>query len=193
MKITYYGHSCFAVESNAFTVVLDPFAGVKGHKDINLDANMVLCSHEHFDHNYRDGVKLSKGENPFEITALPSFHDECNGAKRGPNTVNVLKSEGRTIVHAGDLGHILDSKTLKTIENCDVLMVPVGGCYTIDAHVAIELINLINPKIVIPMHYKDGVYGFDELSGIDEFLTLADSKLKDKLALVKAYGQSLEI
>lgn len=192
MKITYHGHSCFSIESNNFTIVLDPFTGVEGYKEINLKANMVICSHEHFDHNYVKGVEVTPKENPFEISYLDSFHDDCQGAKRGTNKIAILKSEGKRIVHMGDLGHMLSADAINTLKGCDVLLIPVGGCFTIGPEDALKLIDLINPNMVIPMHYRFQNLGIDKLADIDTFLSMAGS-IKEKLALVNGFDQSIEI
>lgn len=193
MKITYHGHACFTVETDGYNVVIDPYEGVRGFKDINLEANAVICSHGHHDHNFVDGVKISDAKSKFEISTISCFHDDSKGSKRGTNNINILTAEGKSVVHMGDLGHMLSDADIEKLQGCDVLMIPVGGFYTIGPSDAVQLIKQINPKLVIPMHYKDGVYGLEQIASIDEFLQIADEDIKSKLALVHGYGQNLEI
>ena len=193
MRITYHGHSCFSVESNGYTVVLDPFTGVDGFEDIDLAANQVICSHGHFDHAYTAGVRIAKAESPFTTASIPCFHDECGGAKRGNNLITVLKAEGKRIVHLGDLGHLLSDELIEEIRSCDVLMIPVGGFYTFPPEEAARLALAIQPKLVIPMHYRDESHGFSPLETVDAFISLLDPALSGRLALVKAYEQSITI
>lgn len=193
MKITYHGHACFAVTSGNFTIVLDPFEGVDGFSDIRLDANMVLCSHNHHDHDYVAGVNIIPAENPFEIEYIDCFHDECGGAKRGPNKITILKAEGKRIAHMGDLGHMLEAGAIEKLKGVDVLMIPVGGFFTIDAKAALELISVIEPKQIAPMHYRDGDLNFEIIDGINVFLSQASGEVKSRIILLRGYGRSVEI
>lgn len=179
MKITYFGHACFALEEDGFRVVIDPFKDVKGYKDVKTFADMVLCSHDHFDHAAVSGVKFrpSGKANPFEITMMQTFHDDCLGAKRGKNTVHILKVGDLKIVHLGDLGHTLSDRQLSFIKDCDCLMIPVGGVYTIDGDQAWELIKRVNARVTIPMHCKNGKYGLENLGSLAEFLTKSDRRI----------------
>lgn len=189
MKIKYHGHSCFSITSNNYTIVLDPYAGVNGFEDVNLSANEVISSHGHKDHNYVEGVKLTKSNSPFKVTKISTYHDDTKGSKRGLNNITVLEVEDKRIVHLGDLGHILDNVIVEQLKECDVLMIPVGGFFTIDNKQAIEIIESINPKNVIPMHYRDGNKGYDVLTTIDDFMKLYNKPC----LLVKGYEQEIEI
>lgn len=179
MIITYYGHSCFKLEENGYTVVIDPFKDVQGYTDVQTTADMVLCSHDHFDHAAVSGVKrkVSGVQNPFGITMMQTFHDDEMGKKRGENTVHVIMCNGKMIVHLGDLGHKLSGKQLEYIKGCDALMIPVGGTYTIDADTAWKIIDEVDPKIAIPMHYRNGKYGFENIGTIADFLTKSNRKI----------------
>ncbi len=174
MKIIWNGHSCFTVETEAGTVVLDPFADntVPGYGPLHLKADLVLCSHEHFDHNARETVSLSGRPCSVGVECLASWHDEEQGAKRGVNTIHILSAEGMRLVHLGDLGCELDAAQIRVLKNPDALLVPVGGFYTIDSRQAAEIVRQLQPRVVIPMHYRSGVHGFDVLSTVDEFLKL---------------------
>ena len=189
MIIKYHGHSCFSVISNNYVVVLDPFCGVEGFDDVNLEANEVITSHGHKDHAYIEGVHITSGISPFEVSKLDSYHDDAKGSKRGLNSISILQAENKKIVHLGDLGHLLDEETIKQIKNCDVLMIPVGGFFTIDANDAIKIINDVEPKNVIPMHYRDNNKGYDVLGTIDDFINLYNKPC----LLVKGYEQQIEI
>lgn len=189
MKIKYHGHSCFSIISNDYTIVIDPYCGVAGFNDINLCANEVICSHEHKDHSYIDGVKIVPSNSPFKVSKISCFHDEVGGSKRGTNTITILEAENKKVVHLGDLGHLLNEDIINKINNCDVLMIPVGGFFTIDAASAIRIIEKVNPKNVIPMHYRDNDKGYDVLQTIDEFLELYNKPC----LLVKGYEKQIEI
>ena len=192
MKIKYHGHSCVEISSNNYTIVLDPYKGVDGFKDISLKANEVICSHHHLDHAYTDEIEIEKKESPFIVKTLSCFHDHEGGEKRGTNNIAVLMAEGKKIAHLGDLGHPLTKELIDELQNLDVLMIPVGGFYTIDKYEASEIVKQLNPKYVIPMHYSDKNKGLNVLSSVEEFIELID-EYKDKLLLVKGYEKEIEI
>ena len=192
MKIKYLGHSCFVVTSNNYAIVLDPFKDVRGFNDVELTANEVICSHSHFDHAYTEKINLIKADSPFNNYKLSAYHDECKGSKRGLNDINILCAENKKLVHLGDLGHELDDNYLKELKDVDVLMIPIGGTYTINDNQALKIINDINPKYIIPMHYKDGNKGLEVLAEINEFLIKA-KEYQDRLLLVRGYQEEIEI
>ena len=174
IQIKWLGHSCFRVECEDYAIVLDPFepGSVPGFKDIEEVADQVLCSHGHHDHNYRAGVTLRDDgrKNPFTVTALPSFHDDCQGAKRGPNTIHLLEAEGLRVAHFGDVGVIPAPEVLEQLQNLDAIMLPVGGFYTVGPKEAQEIVKAISPRVVIPMHYRSDRFGFDVLGTVEDFL-----------------------
>jgi len=174
MKITYYGHSCFLLESAGYRAVLDPFKDVEGRQTIALTADAVYCSHEHFDHNYREGVLLRNEDIPcpFHVTEISSFHDEVKGAKRGPNIIRIFEAEGLRIAHFGDMGCQLDPDQLALLRNLDLALIPVGGTYTIGPEEAKALIEAIQPVTTIPMHYRNGSAGFANIASLDSFTAL---------------------
>ncbi len=170
MKLQWLGHACFAVSEGDYTVVIDPFCDVKGYDDVDTAADEVLCSHSHYDHAYRAGVAVGRGgARPFTVETVATFHDEQNGALRGENTVHILRGR-ETVVHLGDLGHPLTQAQVDAIRGCDVLLVPVGGTYTVDGATAAALVRAVAPKTAIPMHYRFGTRGFDELDTVEPFL-----------------------
>jgi L-ascorbate metabolism protein UlaG (beta-lactamase superfamily) len=169
MIITWYGHSCFKIQtrpqrgSEEVTIFTDPFDKSIGLKPPQGNADIVLISHSHSDHNNSSSLK----GNPFLIDAggeysvkevliegISSYHDNEKGALRGLNNIYTIKSEGMTICHLGDLGHILTEDQVEDIGDIDVLMIPIGGKYTLDAKEAEKVIAQIDPKVIIPMHYK---------------------------------------
>ena len=172
ITIKWHGHSCFSVTANDYTIVVDPFAdgSVPGLPDIRPHANAVLCSHYHSDHGCTDVVIVTEKENsPFHVLKIDSYHDDAQGSKRGENQIHVLETNGTRIVHFGDLGCMLTTEQMEILKNADVLMIPVGGFYTIDAEQAKEIVSILNPKIVIPMHYRSDSFGYPVIGRLEEF------------------------
>lgn len=178
MKITWYGHSCFKIETGDYSFVIDPFTGVPGFSDPEIEANAVYSSHGHYDHNNFDAVSIVEypGNPPVDVIEVPSFHDTSNGTLRGENLIHVFKCEDMSLAHLGDLGHVLNDEQIKAIGNIDVLMIPVGGFYTIDADAAYEICNQLNPRIIIPMHYKYNGRGIENIASPKDFLSLFPDK-----------------
>ena len=172
MKLTLLGHSCFAVESGGYRVVLDPYY-VESYPPLHTSANEVLCSHHHRDHDFVEAVELTpRGGSPFTVETVQAFHDDQGGALRGTNTIHVLAAEGLRVVHLGDLGHELSGEQLAPLRGCDTLLIPVGGFYTIDAETAKRVADAIAPRVIVPMHYRGEGFGFDELGTLDAFTAL---------------------
>lgn len=163
MKIQWVAHSCFhVVLEEGTSLVFDPFSDI-GYTLPELRADMVFLSHQHHDHNAADKVSgdfvlFDKPglyrEGGVTIEGIPSFHDKELGRLRGENVVFKVCAEGLTLAHLGDLGHIPGEDLLWRLKGTDVLFIPVGGVYTIDAEEAFETCKLIEPNIIIPMHYK---------------------------------------
>ena len=170
VTLTWLGHSCFVLESGGFRALIDPYKGVRGLEDIAMEADAVYCSHGHFDHAYTDRVTLRQGrENPFTVEEIHTFHDDQEGALRGRNTVRRFTAEGVTVVHLGDLGHQLTEEQLKAAGACDILLLPVGGTFTIDAKGAKQAADAIGPRVIVPMHYRDGSRGLEMLTTLEDF------------------------
>ena len=180
MKVTWLGHSCFLLQGEeGITILLDPFfEDSVGYPLPKLKADMVMISHDHTDHNNaRAGgsnsqVIFGPGEYSclgLEIRGIRSFHDQKKGRLRGENTIFCFELEGIRICHLGDLGHTLSPSQISEIGPVDLLFLPVGGRYTIDAKGADEVMRQIHPSLVVPMHYRTGGLGF-KLDGVDEFL-----------------------
>lgn len=173
MKLTWLGHSCFLLESGGFRLVIDPYQDVPGLPDVQITADAVYCSHGHFDHAYCAGVQKTEGkQTPFSIQTVASFHDAQSGALRGENTIHCFTAEGLTVVHLGDLGHPLNREQLAAIGACDVLLLPIGGTYTIDAAEAKHTADALAPTVIVPMHYRLGQVGFPELDTLEKFTAL---------------------
>jgi L-ascorbate metabolism protein UlaG (beta-lactamase superfamily) len=168
MKITYYGHSAFLLEARDGTrVIVDPyrsgsFANAFRYQPIEDAADIVVATHAHDDHGAIDTIpgdalrfihptSVQKGE--VWITGIPAKHDERGGKDRGDNTMIAVDDGDVRVVHLGDLGHELDESTVSRLGDVDVLLIPVGGFFTIDAETAAKVVNSIDPRVVIPMHY----------------------------------------
>mgnify|MGYP000124469548 CR=1 FL=1 len=174
MDIIWHGHSCFELVSGGYSAVIDPFQDTSvgtAYPHVRLTADAVYISHEDRDHNFREGVTLrSNGKtNPFAVTELETYHDIMRGRLRGMNTVRIFAAEGMRVAHLGDLGCIPDHNVLGALQNVDVMLLPVGGHYTIDGETAAEIVRLTRPRTVIPMHYK--VPGLTvDVAGAEDFL-----------------------
>lgn len=163
MKIRYLGHSCFSLtESTGTTIVTDPYGNV-GYRMPSVKADAVTVSHAHYDHNNVAGVLgnpiILDKEGTYEIggveiSAIKSYHDRGKGKERGENLIFKFRMDGLDICHLGDLGEECSSSLIETLLPVHVLLIPVGGKYTIDAEQAKEYVDRIMPSIVIPMHYK---------------------------------------
>lgn len=165
MDITYLGHASFRLKGKNAVLVTDPYdlekAGLKFPKHVAAD--VVTVSHDHPDHNAVHQIEgtpyIIHGPGEYEVKGIGvigtrTFHDEEKGAKRGKNTIYKIDIDGLSIVHLGDLGHTLSAEEVDALDGVDILMIPVGGYYTIDPAKAVAVINEIEPSIVIPMHYK---------------------------------------
>lgn len=181
MDIYWFGQACFKLKGKTATVIIDPFdqgvVGLRLPKD--LAADVVLNSHDHKDHNNSEAVSGnpmvfgSAGEYEIKgavITGISSFHDKSAGKERGLNTIYHVFIDNLNIVHLGDLGQDqLTESQLQEISQTDILLIPVGGVYTINSKEAAEIVSQLEPKIIIPMHYKIEGLKF-ELEGVDKFL-----------------------
>ncbi len=151
------------VDSNGYQVVIDPYEDgyVPGLSNIREEADLVLCTHGHNDHNAKQVVTLKQGtECPLKITEIATWHDEVQGAKRGSNTIFILDNGKEKVAHLGDLGCELEADQLAMLQGLDAVMIPVGGFFTIDAAQAADLVKQLDPKKIYPMHYRDDALGF---------------------------------
>jgi len=179
MEIVWYGHSCFRVlERGGPAIVTDPYDDSLGYTLPRLRADIVTVSHDHSDHNYVQGIRgrakvlSSPGEYEIQgvfITGIPTFHDRREGKEAGRNVIFLFDFDGLTICHLGDLGHVLSQSQAEALGSVDVLLIPVGGVSTITAARAAEVVSLLEPRLVIPMHYKTRVLNF-RLNTVGGFL-----------------------
>jgi len=180
VKISWLGHSCFKIEDDSGRVaVTDPFDESVGYPAPRVRADVVTVSHEHYDHN---NVKALRGDPAvvrgigersaagIEFEGIASYHDDRGGKLRGKNTIFCFEMDGIRVCHLGDLGHQLGEKEAVALGEVDVLMIPVGGTFTLDAEGAKKVVGQIKPKIVLPMHFKTPVLTF-EIDSADRFLS----------------------
>lgn len=188
LQIRWFGHSCFLISSSSGVKILtDPFDGSVGYRLPDVFADVVTSSHDHFDHG---NVSVARGnpvilraegrheDDKVRIYAVETWHDTEHGAKRGRNRVFVIETDGIRIVHMGDIGHDLTPSQLDAIGRIDVLLVPCGGYYTIDAAGAKRLVAATRPKVVIPMHFKTEVISDWSIAKVDEFLEGLDNVVR---------------
>jgi len=186
MEIKYFGHSSFLIKSKEAKLVTDPFnEKMVGLPFPKIEADIVTVSHNHADHSQVDNISgnplVIDWPGQFEkkgirIFGFQSFHDKTQGSERGENILYKFESEGISVLHCGDLGVIPEESFLETIGEIDILLVPVGGIYTIDSEEAFQLVKKVEPAIVIPMHYGSGklapVSDFTKKFGLDNLVPL---------------------
>jgi L-ascorbate metabolism protein UlaG (beta-lactamase superfamily) len=165
MEITFLGHSSFKIKGKNATVITDPYSSeMTKLKFPKLEADVVTVSHNHEDHNQVDQVDgnpyIANNPGEYEIKGVSligtaSFHDNAGGIERGKNTIFVIEIDKVRICHLGDLGHKLNEEELEELDGVDILMIPVGGDATIGPSEAVQIINQIEPKMIIPMHFQE--------------------------------------
>lgn len=189
MEIKYLGHASFLINTKAASVVIDPFdPKMVGFPFPKVSAEIVLVTHPHRDHDNVaavGGPASGRAGSPFvisgpgeyevrgiKIDGLSSYHDDKNGAERGRNTVYLIRAEGLSLLHCGDLGHPLPEAQLEHLGEIHILLVPVGGFYTLGPENAAGLVAQVEPKIVIPMHYRTERHsaGFTKVAPLQNFL-----------------------
>jgi L-ascorbate metabolism protein UlaG (beta-lactamase superfamily) len=184
MKIKWYGHAAFLITSDQGTkIIIDPyepgaFGGQLSYGKIKDQVDIVLTTHDHADHNYTkdlpgtpqivkgSGSKTAKG---ISMKGISTYHDPSQGSERGANTIFTLKIDNIQLCHLGDLGHLLSDKELAEIGPVDIILIPVGGFFTIDPKEATRVAEQIKPKILIPMHFKTAKCGFP-IAPVEDFL-----------------------
>jgi L-ascorbate metabolism protein UlaG (beta-lactamase superfamily) len=163
VDITWLGHSCFRIRASQAIIITDPFPPGLGYTLGKQTADIVTVSHPHPSHSYNQGItgqhRLLKGPGEYEISGvlilgISAFHDAVKGQSRGKNTAYLMEVDGVAICHLGDIGHVLGDEQVEEMGHVDILMVPVGGVNTINASMAAEIIRKLEPKAVLPMHYK---------------------------------------
>lgn len=200
MKIRWYGHSCFLITTDSgLRILTDPFDETVGYSLPGAIVDIVTVSHEHFDHN---AVELLSGNfdivrgpgdhnvRGLTIHGLATYHDDVYGAKRGDNTIYTFEADGLRITHLGDLGHTLSASQIMALRPINVLMIPVGGFYTIDAEQAKEVAQTLNPDVIIPMHYKTPVMDLP-IAPVDDFLNLMGTGKRLHATTIEIFADNL--
>ncbi len=189
MKLKYLGHSAFSIIlGDGRRILFDPYEpgaydGAVGFAAIKGVFDLVIVSHSHPDHRWEKAVAGAAdvvdraGEYEFggiRVTSLATFHDESEGRERGINLVSIVETEGVKVAHLGDIGHMITIDEMPALAGVDVVMIPVGGHFTIDAKTASDIIGEIRPKIAVPMHFKTAKLGFP-IATVDKFVELMDN------------------
>ena len=197
MDISWLGHSCFRIRGSHATVITDPYSPDLGYSLGKPTARIITVSHQHPGHCYVRGIggqpKVVEKPGEYEISGvliigIATFHDGEGGSKRGKNTVYLMEIDEISVCHLGDLGHVLTGEQVEEIDNVDVLLLPVGGVSTINAPMAAEIVRQLEPKAVIPMHYKTPALSW-ELEPVERFLKEIGAKEvnpQSKLSLTKS-------
>lgn len=187
MKITYLGHAAFLLEADEIRILMDPYeAGTGGYGALSYEVDVVTASHEHSDHNY---VQAAQGNpqvlrgltgdgwqdvdysiNGVSFASVKTFHDDAEGLDRGRNAAFIVELDGLRLVHLGDLGHLLDEEQASVLSPVDILLIPTGGHYTIGPTEADQVIEQLNPRVIIPMHYRTQEISGWPLQDLDTFL-----------------------
>lgn len=188
MKLTYFGHAMFLLEGDATSILIDPFNEQCGYPFPDVSPTAVVVSHEHFDHNYvqvakgspkiirglqaggKDWAEVAERVGPLALSTVRTYHDGSRGSERGKNAMFIFEAEGLRVVHCGDLGHTLSQDEVTQLGRVDVLLIPVGGYYTIGPKDADVVIGQLRPRVVIPMHYKTEADKDWPISAVDDFL-----------------------
>jgi L-ascorbate metabolism protein UlaG (beta-lactamase superfamily) len=209
ITLTWYGQSTFVLStSTGLKALLDPASSSTGYNIPKLDGiDLVTVSHEHSDHNdvslatgspvvlrglaAGDWAKIDQTVKSVRVRTVGVYHDDTQGSKRGKNAIFIFDVDGLRLAHLGDLGHPLSPEQIKDVGPVDVILIPVGGFYTIDAKATVEVVNQLNPKIVVPMHYKTADLAASlasVLAPVDDFVKAMGDK-----ATVAEVGQTITI
>ncbi len=179
MELTWLGHSCFRIKGREATVITDPCPKETGYSIGRQTASIVTVSHDHPAHSYIAAVagspRIISGPGEYEvggvlITGTRTYHDTQAGAERGRNTAFVIEIDGVRVCHLGDIGHVPDQNQIEELSGPDILLVPVGGHTTIDGAAAARTVSLLEPRLVVPMHYRTPALRQDGLDSIERFL-----------------------
>ena len=180
MEIQWLGHACFAIRHKGYTIVIDPYNSdyTNGYPKLRVKADMVLVSHEHFGHNYREGVILSgrpESECPFTISTLQVPHEFKMGNWRGFCKIHILEADGMKLVHMSDLGTQLDGGQISRLYGADVVMICAGSATALPSQEAKRATDEIMAKVIVPMHYRDGNRGGHRLEMVQDFINHFES------------------
>ncbi|MGI5823453.1 MAG: MBL fold metallo-hydrolase [Dethiobacteria bacterium] len=196
ITLQYLGHSCFLLDAAGLRILMDPYSPDVGYGRLNLETEIMTISHEHMDHNYAaasPGAEILRGltldglgwddasytKKEISIFSMPTYHDGTAGRERGRNAAFVFDLGGLRVVHLGDLGHLLNEGEIEKISPVDVLLIPVGGHYTLNAQEAQAVIAQLSPAVAIPMHYQTEITKNWPLAGLQPFVEAVE-KVKEK-------------
>ncbi len=178
IKVEWLGHACFKITCEDYTVILDPYetGSVEGLGPIREEADQVLISHGHGDHNGGGCVTVREAgkRNPFQLKVIDSFHDKKRGEQRGKNRIHILETNGLKLVHLGDIGCNPTPDEMAEMKGAFLLMAPVGGYFTLEPEEMKAVVDEINPTIMIPMHYRGDHFGYEVLAPVEEYLKLKE-------------------
>lgn len=202
MLITYHGHAEFLIETaNGYRILTDPYDAKTGYPMRSVAADAVTMSHSHADHTEVSKVKGSPvlireagARAPaagIHIRGIASWHDDAQGAKRGPNTCFFIQTEGLTIAHLGDLGEMPNEQLAEALKTADLVLLPVGGHYTIDAEQAAAIVRASGARIAIPMHYRNNLGGYDVIATVDGFADLMSPPAPSRQPLLRVTKEDL--
>ncbi len=194
MKMSWLGHASFLIESGGKKLITDPFDEKLGYPPYDEEVDITTVSHEHWDHSAASNLKgkpvVVKGTGEFnvdgfQIIGFSTFHDKSSGKKRGINTVYKICVEDINLLHMGDLGHVLSPEQYLGLGKVDLLLLPVGGVYTVDADEAYQIVKAINPAVVIPMHFNTPHLCF-KLDPVEQFTSKFDQVIKQAFLEITA-------
>jgi len=199
MDITWFGHACCRLRDKGTTVLTDPYDKTTGYELPRIRADIVTVSHDDPHHAEASACKGSPfvidGPGEYEvkgvfITGIPTYHDKKHGAENGPNTVYLIEFNGLSVCHLGDLGHVPTQSQIEELSHVDILLIPAGGHQCLKAAEAAEVISLLEPRIVVPIHYKTDLTSLD-LTSIDTFLKEVGIPAPDPVEMLKVTESSL--
>ena len=172
MEIQWLGHACFKISHRGYSIVIDPYDSdyTSGYPKLRVKADKLLVSHEHYGHNYRQGVLLSgrpERDCPFSISTMETWHDSVCGIMRGKTLIHILEAEGMKLAHMGDSGTQVSGGERSRLFGADALMVTAGSCTGLPAQEVWRMTEELFPKVIIPMHYRDGKRGPRRLEHIE--------------------------
>ncbi|MFO7815011.1 MAG: MBL fold metallo-hydrolase [Halanaerobiales bacterium] len=190
MKFKWWGQASFLITKDDGTkIVTDPYNEDLPYKKINDEADYVTVSHDHFDHNAVDTIPGQPyvvnnvsgfKDKEVDIIGISTYHDDSEGVERGENIIFMMQLDGMKVSHLGDLGHSLDSSQIEKLKDTDILLLPVGGHFTIDADQAYQIVKELDPKVVVPMHFKTDILDLP-IKGVDKFLDNFSSEKIEKV------------
>ena len=181
VTVQWLGHSCFRMEYGGWSLVIDPYedGSVDGLGNIRQSADAVYCSHGHGDHAAAGNVTLSGRPAPedFRLETIEVPHDHHGGKKRGMNRIHLFSFGALRAAHMGDTGCVPGAESLSKLSGCDLMLLPIGGFFTIDAAEAMEIVRATAPRCVVPMHYRTRDFGFGVLAEPEAFIGAFDGEV----------------